>query len=135
MPGRSRGGASPARNLGMGVIPGEPEEASVPGDVDYDKLADEAEMGYVLDIDEGRVDSVAKILNSTTDAAVWAHHFKRQFGDQCPSEYTMLSWFANAIGTGQASANAETERLRRLIASAYYDPDPVAMLEREVTGG
>lgn len=71
---------------------------SDPGPVDYDALAREAEMGY--DLESG--DSVAKVLCTTTDAEVWAKHFKRQFGDVAPDFYTMLTWFANAIETGRA---------------------------------
>lgn len=69
-------------------------------DADAEALSREAEMGYEWH-DDGRVDAVANILLATTDAAVWAHHFQKQFRLVTPDEYTMLTWFANAIETGR----------------------------------
>lgn len=84
------------------LYPGPVEPPPLPSDVDWDALADEAELGYDIH-DDGSVDTVAQILHATTDAAVWAHHFKAQFGDTTPDEYTMLTWFANAIETGRTA--------------------------------
>lgn len=67
-------------------------------------LAREAEMGY----DTRTGDSIGKILLNTTDASVWAHHFKDQFGDVAPDEMTMLTWFANALETGRSAGRKET---------------------------
>jgi hypothetical protein len=72
-------------------------------DADVAALADEAEMGY--EMPEG--DPIAKILLSTTDAAVWAHHFQQQFRLVTPDEYTMLTWFANAIETGRSAGQGQ----------------------------
>lgn len=59
-------------------------------------------MGY--DMPAG--DSIGQILLATTDAAVWAYYFKKQFGDVAPDEATMITWFANAIETGRDAGRA-----------------------------
>jgi hypothetical protein len=81
-----------------------PSSRPTPGDPDYDALAKEAEMGY----DTRTGDSIGKLLLNTTDASVWAHHFKDQFGEVAPDEATMLTWFANAIETGRNAGRKET---------------------------
>ena len=67
-------------------------------DTDIEALSDEAEIGYNPHTGE----PIAKILTATTDAAVWAYHFKDQFAEVMPDEHTMLTWFANAIETGRS---------------------------------
>jgi len=74
-------------------------------DADLEALSREAEMGY--DIRDDGVDSIAKMLTNTTDASVWAQAFMTQFGGAAPDEYTMLTWFANAIETGRAAGRSE----------------------------
>jgi hypothetical protein len=71
-------------------------------EIDYEALADEAEMGY-----DNTGDPIAKKLLATTDAQVWAEAFKGQFGDASPDVYTMLTWFANAIETGRNAGSAD----------------------------
>ena len=103
-------------------------------DADIEALADEAEMGYEWH-DDGTVDSVGKILLATTDAAVWAHHFKDQFGDVAPDEYTMLTWFANALETGRGQGRKELcpHRFHRLADDLWVCTDCGTL--KEATNG
>ena len=86
-------------------------------DADIEALAREAEMGY----DPSTGDSIGKLLINTTDAAVWAHHFKDQFGDEAPDEATMTTWFANAIETGRsAGERTDFEHHRGMFAEMIH---------------
>ncbi len=65
-------------------------------------------------------------LLSTTDAAVWARHFIRRFGEarSAPAidEGLMLAWFANAIEVGRDAGRAE-ERAGREQERALHIAD------------
>jgi hypothetical protein len=69
---------------------------------DFDRLSREAEFGYDMD-DANHARSVFDLIGTSTDANLWAYHFRRQFGGHAPDQATLATWFEAAMEAGRQS--------------------------------